>query len=628
MNLSLLKRGDRCRFLPTIASLNSLKNLSLFLIGISVGFIASPSLFAQVSAQFNEIQEAIDAGEFVSAKKMASQLPQNEADRWLGKIAKKQFVGNENAATSTLREIKRDQVRSKTLANLFRSQFQDGGSADQSAGGAGVPDSGFPNNGFGGNPRFPGGRGGISINDYQPLINLIQSTIDPGGWDTTNGDGTLSPYIAGVLVDSQGYMKKVDVQRNPNLQEIRESSQFNRRARGNRSVHLEAGLRKISLTRLEREAQLLASMGKKLPEEMRYLAGMTEIQYLMFFPDTNDIVIAGPAGDWAEGKDRQIVNPKSGHPVLHLDDLVVCLRNAFHDNGRFGCTINPRQQNMLATKRFSETSKLTGAAWRKALRDRLGRQDVEVFGIDPRTHTGRVIVEADYRMKLLGMGLEPTIADVPSYLDRVQPDANGQLPPMDVVRWWFTLNYSGLTSDPDQTTFRFQGSGVQVKSETEMLDQQGNRIHTGTSVGPTKGFATDFTKHYLKLADQYPIYRQLKNVFDMAMVSGLIRQQQIQKSADWNLTYFGKAKSSGDFVYQPTLAYAPQEVDSVVNHRTIRFKRGSKRFKTTLVGVSGGVQFQSTRFLSSTKPVVNMEMKETNSFSKPIKLGETHWWWD
>ena len=41
-----------------------------------------------------------------------------------------------------------------------------------------------------------------------------------------------------------------------------------------------------------------------------------------------------------------------------------------------------------------------------------GKQDIEVYGLDPRTRAAQVIVEADYRMKLVGMGLE---AGVPAW---------------------------------------------------------------------------------------------------------------------------------------------------------------------------------------------------------------------
>ena len=42
-------------------------------------------------------------------------------------------------------------------------------------------------------------------------------------------------------------------------------------------------------------------------------------------------------------------------PVLQLDDLVVVLRNALDQQGQFGCTINPRQENLAATKSFQES---------------------------------------------------------------------------------------------------------------------------------------------------------------------------------------------------------------------------------------------------------------------------------
>ena len=47
------------------------------------------------------------------------------------------------------------------------------------------------------------------------------------------------------------------------------------------------------------------------------------------------------------------------------------------------------------------------------MRDCLGRQDIEVYGIDPRCRVAHVLVEADYHMKLIGMGL---VTDVEPFL--------------------------------------------------------------------------------------------------------------------------------------------------------------------------------------------------------------------
>ncbi len=66
----------------------------------------------------------------------------------------------------------------------------------------------------------------------------------------------------------------------------------------------------------------------------------------------------------------------------------------------------------------------------QGLRESLGLQDIEVHGIDPRSHASRVIVEADHHMKLIGMGLEKGVAGVTSYLEAIE------LKPGEAPRIW------------------------------------------------------------------------------------------------------------------------------------------------------------------------------------------------
>ncbi|MFP6648440.1 MAG: hypothetical protein VB817_03205, partial [Pirellulaceae bacterium] len=54
-------------------------------------------------------------------------------------------------------------------------------------------------------------------------------------------------------------------------------------------------LRKISLTRLEAAVAQQLEAGQQLTNDMIYLAGMTRIQNVFLYPETGDIVIAGPA---------------------------------------------------------------------------------------------------------------------------------------------------------------------------------------------------------------------------------------------------------------------------------------------------------------------------------------------
>ncbi len=383
------------------------------------------------------------------------------------------------------------------------------------------------------------------------------------------------------------------------------------------------------MIRLEKEVQLLASQGLPMTVPMQHLAGIYEIKYVMWLPETRDIVIVGPAGPWTTDADGHPINVDTGKPVLQIEDLVVCLRNAQNpprgNNGRFGCSITPRKQNLAATREYLRTSKLQGASWRNQLRKTLGQQDIEVFGLDPATHAGRVLVEADYRMKLVAMGLEESIPQIPSYLSRLTVGVDGQMKPMDVVRWWFTMNYDEVVADSKREVFLLSGSGVKVLSENEFINDQGDRIHTGQSDGPTAGFARDFTAHFGEIADKYPVYRRLKNLFDLAIVSALIRQHDLDRKAGWHLTYFGNDPEYADFVYQPPTAAVPMQVDSVMNHRTIT----RRRLKHTLVGVSGGITFDSLQVLRSRSRLTDdgSELAEVVDPSDQ-RHRSSHWWWD
>ena len=593
---------------------------TLLLLGwwiLSVSLL-SVNLVGQTDQQ---IDDHLRFGEFSAALDLAKQLPSDQADRQLEKIARAQKNGGaQSAAFRTIELIDSDKRRFRTLAN-----FMDGGNSS----GQGNFGNGQNSNGGNNGAAQNGVQGGITEADFDPLIDLIKSTIEPESWDDTNGDGTIQAYPAGVYVDPAGTLHRMRTDSKGSLQLLKQKSLNDS---GNRVASVDSNLRKISLNRLEKHAQLLAAQGKPVDDVMNHLAGIYEIKYLIYLPETNDIVIAGPAGKWKKDADGQIVNAKTGKPVLHLDDLVVCLRNSsrkYGNNGKFGCAITPRQKNLRESKQFISTSKLRGKAWRDKLRETLGKQDVEVFGIDPQTHAGHVLVEADYRMKLVAMGLEESIPEIPSYLQRIKLAPGGGLPPMDVVRWWFTMNYGDVVADEDREIFTFTGSGVKVLSENELIDDQGQRVHTGQSKGPTAGFAKDFTDNFEKIAAKYPIYRQLKNVFDLAIISAMIRNQELDKRANWNLTYFGEDKSYAALQYQPKRSAAPTQVDSVMNHRIISERKKSSTVKHTLIGVSGGISFDSMSVVMPNKMKIDAsgELDDVADAAKEKKRN-ARWWWD
>ena len=605
---------------------------AIFFMAVIIGSPASSVAQNDHREVTNQIAEHLRFGEFSKAIELADSLPAEIADQQHAKVAASQAkFGATDSAVKSLERIGNDMIRFKALSQqVFRSESS-GFSSPASGGTSG---NGSATDGGANGNNSGSARGGVTANDFQPLINLIRSTIDPDSWDDSSGDVTLQAYPAGVYVDSTGTLKKLNIDAKRSLKKLGVRSA---KDSGNRLVSKTSQLRKVSLNQLEKQAQLLAAQGKPLDEAILNLAGIYEIEYLMLLPETNDVVIAGPAGDWQLDNDGHAVNIETGKPVLQLDDLVVCLRNsqqgARGNNGKFGCSITPRQQNLVETQQFLATSQLRGKAWRTKLQQTLGQQDIEVFGIDPATHAGRVLVEADYRMKLVAMGLEQSIPEIPSYLSRLTVGPNGEVAPMDVVRWWFTMNYDALTTDEDRQVFTLDGTGVKVLSENEFIDQQGERVHTGKSDANTAGFARDFTTHFDKIADEYPVYRRLKNLFDLSIVSTIIRSQGLDRRADWNLTYFGNDPQFSDFVYQPPTESVPHQVDSVMNHRVISRRKKSSTVKHTLVGVSGGITFDAVQVINSKAKVADelsnfKNTQQTARQAKNAKNGSGKWWWD
>jgi hypothetical protein len=307
-----------------------------------------------------------------------------------------------------------------------------------------------------------------------------------------------------------------------------------------------------------------------------------------------------------------------------LEDLILLMRRTRTAGGEvFGCSITPKQERLARTQAYLEqtTSRPLRPGelgqWIAGLREALGRQDISVFGLDPRTRVARVLVEADYHMKLIGMGLADGVPGVESYLATVPLGPDRAAQPMNVLRWWFALHYASITTTRERLAFELRGPGVRVLSENELLSEQGERIHTGASDELTARFAASFTDHFDELARKYPIYAELRNIFDLALVVSLCEEHGLYEQAQWRAAAFLDPSR----IRIAPLA-APQEVESVVNHRVV----GDKYI---VVGVSGGVSVD-------TRGLVRADALEVDDYGHakqshrplPRDFGGASWWWD
>jgi hypothetical protein len=569
----------------------------LITLTLTVAASLNPVNAEEAPSADSRFEAQLQAGEFAPALQAAAALPLGkQRDESFARIAAAQAEsGASTSAYLSAAQVEEDTLRASVLAKTKRAT------------------------------NAPAGRFGGAQADFDALIDLIKNTVQPNSWDTGGGLGSIESFEGGVYCDADGTLRRVmNEDRSGRLAAVNRDARLRVDSRAG-AVTDSATLRKISLTRLERHLERYLAEGKPLPDEMRNLAGLFRIRYVIVYPDKRDIVLAGPAGNWREDAEGRQLNVESGQPVLQLDDLVVILRSTLAaDGGRFGCSITPTQVGLARTKGFIEDSTTRPlkpgqrGAWLNQLRDSLGMQDIDIYGIDGRTRAAHVLVEADYRMKLVGLGLEGGVPGVKSYLASIALKPGDPAPPMDVLRWWFTLNYEAVLASPDRDVFEIRGQGVQVLSENELLTMTGQRVHTGDASPANKQFTNSFTEHFDELAKYYPIYADLRNIFDLALVGALLKAEHLPDRVNWRLPVMGNAEQ-----YAVRLGPQPKQVPTVIAHRVVNRTQ-------ILVGISGGVAVNPAMYVASDKIEVDsygkLAAERTRAAAKELALEA--WWWD
>jgi hypothetical protein len=187
-----------------------------------------------------------------------------------------------------------------------------------------------------------------------------------------------------------------------------------------------------------------------------------------------------------------------------------------------------------------------------------------------------------------------------------------------VLRWWFTLKYDVVRTTAARDAFEIRGPGVQVQSENEFLTSLGQRVQTGQSQPTNQEFANRFTQHFADLAKKYPVYADLQNVFDLALVAALVQSEKLAERVGWHLTCFGDADE-----YRPALGTPPASVESVINHRLVNGKH-------LIVGVSGGVLAEPAKYVTAAAMQIDtygkLQAQRNNSAAGDLPLEA--WWWD
>jgi hypothetical protein len=425
---------------------------------------------------------------------------------------------------------------------------------------------------------------------------------------------------AGVIIDANGVLK-VESFSDPTGAVMKERLSA-AKAMLSTDVQKPSKLRKVSLNRLEKAIEAQAANDRKPTDEMKYLAGLTRIQYVFFYPESGDVVVAGPAEGWVPDLSGRVVGMQSGRPVVELQDLVAAMRAfAPGQNGGsvVGVSIDPTQEGLQRMQDFlrqqgSQATPNMTQYITDNLRTSLGLQTVRIMGVEPSTHFAQVLVEADYRMKLIGIGLEPPLVKMTTFIDKADPSTVRNA----LFRWYFVPDYKCVRVSGDAQAMELVGDGVKLVDEKEAVLAGGKRVVAAGEVNrASQLFTAAFTQKYAEIAAKKPVYAQLRNLIDMTVAAAFIQQQDYYGKADWQA---GTLMSEEKY---PIQTYkAPVQVDTVVTS----VWKGNR----LLTPVAGGVTIQARQALS-----VDNQLEDDKGLTAKAKEATTldglkagQWWWD
>ncbi|HMC10073.1 MAG TPA: DUF1598 domain-containing protein, partial [Pirellulaceae bacterium] len=377
-------------------------------------------------------------------------------------------------------------------------------------------------------------------------------------------------------------------------------------------------MRKVSLRRISAAIDERRLLKRPLDDALQNLAGLTRIEFVFAYPEQNDIVLAGPAEGWQVDDQGNVVGRTSGQPVLQLDDLIVALRTAkAAATGRgISCSIDPTADGLKRLKPLLHSRSLNEAVVGR-LEQALGPQQITITGVPAGSHFARVLVAADFLMKRLGMNFERAPVDgLPSYLELLagapaQRVGSSPQPKSAMPRWWMAPHYEPLLKDADGLTWQLRGRGVQTLTEDGYLGSSGAVVNTGREDPLAKKWADAMTSKYESLAKALPVFAELRNCMDLAVVAALLVKEDLPMKTGCDVSLL---------LDENRIAVAQYSVPKTVDSQASLVRKG----KDWILSLSGGVQVDSWSVL---------EHVETRA-----KLGETRrdaqaanadrWWWD
>lgn len=377
-------------------------------------------------------------------------------------------------------------------------------------------------------------------------------------------------------------------------------------------INQQSNLRLISLRGMDNAIGQASRTGQALPAELRYMAGLQRIEYVILSPETNDIIIGGPGEGFKVNESGDVVGATSGTPVIHLEDFLVAMRSVDKAGSGQGVSvsIDPTEQGVKNLQKFFGYLKSNGKAFDPSMEstvsEAMGPQTVNLTGVPADSRFSQVLVAADYKMKRLSMGLESSpINGFPSFMEMAQKANVRNM--SSAPRFWMECNYQPVAKSADGNVWQLRGQGVKALTEESHFNKDGQR-ETGRAPNRFAArWADTMTERFDELAAAEPAFRELRNVMDLSVVAAIIRREQLSEKVGLTTPAILGINTAS---YTVPKAVATQ----------CSFVRIARSW---LVSASGGVQINSWGVAEKTE--VNPTLDRLAAMTTPTR---DSWWWN
>ncbi len=420
--------------------------------------------------------------------------------------------------------------------------------------------------------------------------------------------------VGGIKIDASGVLTGGHVRLDATVREKLESNLRN----SDSNIKSKTKLRMISLRGLEQAITESREAGQPLSSEIKFMAGIQRIEYIIASPETNDIILAGPGEGYRLNDDGLVVGTTSGAPVIRLEDFLVAMRSV--ENARRGqgvsVSIDPTETGTKQLKQLYGYMKKNNIAFSAKMQPQvekaMGPQTVRLTGVPQDSRFSQVLVAADYKMKRLSMGFEKAnIEKFPSFMEIAQKAQAQRV--SAAPRFWMECNYEPVAKTADNLVWQIRGKGVKALTQESRYSKDGERTVTTKQNRFAKQWADMMTERFEELADAEPVFRELRNVMDLSVVAAIItRERMTDKVGLETPSILGTSRVS---------VKTPRHAVAKVVPTQCSFVRIAKSW---LVSASGGVQLDSWGVAANTETVA--ELADVGKTA--TKRTSATWWWN